>query len=152
MTKITITTAGIKAILFAASLIPLFLAVYMGLTTNVLTVVLSSLFTITLLLHLYYGYKWAKYAATFLSLLFAVTQFFIFKFSISAQGLGFGFLCLLLIINSLLLLRSKAVADFLSKQFTERSKNALLFLKLTRWLLLVIVVIALAKDLIKLAR
>ena len=152
MSKATITTAGVKAILLVAALCPAYLAVYTVLNSSAIVGAVFSLIAIVTLCHLYYGYKWGKYTVALLSLVFSVTQFFMFKSAvIDIKILLLGLLCVVLVINTLLLLRSKAVAEFLSEQHAKRSAKVLLTLKVARWALIAAVVIGLLKDLLQLA-
>ncbi len=96
---------------------------------------------------MYYGYKFAKIIVASISVSFAGIQIFIFARHVD-QPLSVAFILLnaFLLANSVLLLRSKGVADFLTNQAQNRSAKALILLKASRWALLLIVVIALIKD------
>lgn len=153
MSRTTISPAGVKAILTIASLIPLYMAGYMGLSEarNVYLSILFPILAIVVLLHFYYGYKWAKYSVALLTVIFAVTQFFLFKIAVTdLKVLFFLFFCSLLMINTLLLLRANAVTLFLSQQAANRSKQILLYLKISRWILLVVIGVGIIKDLMRL--
>lgn len=153
MSKTIISSAGIKAILIIASLIPLYMAGYMASTEagNTYLSILFPVLVLVVLLHFYYGYKWAKYIVAFLSLMFAVAQFFMFKVVFSdLRVIFFLFFCCFITINALLLLRANSVALFLSQQVAERSKRVLLYLKISRWISFVIIGIGISKDLMRL--
>jgi len=152
MSKTTISPAGVKAILIIASLIPLYMAGYMVLGRDVYLSIFFPVLVAVMLLHLNYGYKWAKYTVALLCLIFAVAQFFIFKVVFTdLRALFFLLLCALLITNTLLLLRANAVSVFLSQQAVGRSKKILLYLKISRWILFVLIIFGVAKDLLRLA-
>ena len=152
MSKTTISPAGVKAILIIASLIPLYLAGYSPLGRDVYLSIFFTVLVVVMLLHLYYGYKWAKYTVACLSLIFAVAQFFMFKVVFTdLRALFFLLLCALLITNTLLLLRANAVSFFLSQQAVGRSKKVLLYLKISRWILFALIAFGVAKDLLRLA-
>lgn len=151
MEKTTITPVGVKAILIIASLVPLYIAGYTALGGDIYLGIFYVVLVIVTLLHLYYGYKWAKLAVVFLSLTFALFQFFMFEVVFTDVNiLLFLFLCVLLIINSVLLLLANPVRIFLSQQATRRSKRVLLNLKLLRWFLFAVIGIGVAKDLMRL--
>jgi len=153
MSKTTISPAGVKAILIIASLIPLYMAGYSLLGRDVYLSIFFTVLVVVMLLHLYYGYKWAKYTVACLSLIFAVAQFFMFKVVFTdLRALFFLLLCCLLIINTLLLLRSDAVTFFLMQQAAVRSRQVLLYLKISRWVLFAVIGVGLAKDLIQLVQ
>jgi hypothetical protein len=67
MKKITVTPLGVKAILLFASLIPIYIAVYVTLGGDVFLSIFFTVFLIVIVSHLYYGYKWAKYTVALLS-------------------------------------------------------------------------------------
>ena len=151
MNKTTITPAGVKAILIIASLVPLYMAGYTAIGGYIFSGIFFTALAILTLVHLYYGYKWAKLAVVFLSLAFAITQFFMLKAVFTDVNiLLFLFLCVLLIINSLLLFLASPVRIFLSQQAARRSKKVLLNLKLLRWFLFAVIGIGVAKDLMRL--
>ena len=152
MKKITITQSGAKAILIIASLIPAYIAVYMTIASDVSINIFLAAFLIVLVSHLYYGYKWAKYTVALLSIIFAVAQFFIARMVFTDWRVLLLLLaCVLLIINTLFLLRANAVTVFLSQQADKRTKNVLLLLKISRWVLYVLLALSIAKDLMRMA-
>lgn len=152
MNKSTITTAGVKAILLVAALCPAYLAVYTVLNSSAVVGAVFSLIAIVTLSHLYYGYKWGKYAVALLSLIFSVSQFFMFKSAvIDIKILLLSLLSVALVINTVLLFRSKAVTQFLSQRYAKRSAKVLLTLKVARWMLIAAVVIGVLKDLLRFA-
>jgi hypothetical protein len=152
MKKITVTPSGVKAIFLFASLIPIYIAVYVTLGGDVFLSIFFTVFLIVIVSHLYYGYKWAKYTVALISLAFAAAQFFILKMVFTDwRVLSLLLVCVLLIINTLLLLRANAVSVFLSQQTDERTQKVLLLLKISRWILYALLVFGIAKDLLRLA-
>jgi hypothetical protein len=123
----------------------------MILGSDVLISVLFTLFVVMVVSHLFYGYKWAKFVVVLVTLSFVVTQFFIFKNAFTdGWTIAFIAMSIALIINALVLLRSKVVAEFLLRQAANRSKVALIILKGLRLIFLAAILVGLASDLIRL--
>jgi hypothetical protein len=152
MSRTTITPTRVKAILIIASLMPVYMAGYVSSGRDVFSGMFFTLFAVVTLLHLYYGYKWAKFTVALSSLFFAVAQFFMFKVVFTdLRVLFFLLFCALLIINTVLLLRANAVSVFLSQQGGGRGKQALFYIKLSRWTLFGVIGVGIMKDLMRLA-
>ena len=151
MTEKPITIFGVKAILIIASLVPLYLAFTTISDGYDLSDFFFTVFVVVTLLHFYCGSKLAKFTVAFISMVFAASQFYInFDYLNNLKILLLLFSCALLIINSFLLLQANAVRVFLAHQFVSRGKNALFYLKMSRWVLYAVIGVAMAKDLMRL--
>ena len=154
MTKIMITTSAVKVILFIESIVLFWLVGY-ALLGNGSTFELQVLFVvlpIVIMLHMYFGYKWAKYLAVAFTLSFVVVQLITvnFRFFNNVYLFMIGLLCVALVTNTVVMLRSVSVKQFLLNQITQRSRSMVLVLKATRWLLFVVIGVSLFKDLARL--
>ena len=142
---------GDKLIVFLATIPLIYTVFYYLLFSSILTGLLILVFATTLLLHLYYGYTWAKIVLALFSLIFAVILFLTLHNNLANINLFLLVaLCIFLSFNSYFLIFSKNLSRFLDQQKSNLNKNTLTQLRVSRWILYLLIIFVLILDLTRL--
>lgn len=147
----TTMSRGDKLIVFLATIPLIYTVFYYLLFSSILTGLLILVFATTLLLHLYYGYTWAKIVLALFSLIFAVILFLTLHNNLANINLFLLVaLCIFLSFNSYFLIFSKNLSRFLDQQKSNLNKNTLTQLRVSRWILYLLIIFVLILDLTRL--
>jgi hypothetical protein len=146
MNETNSATTFVKVVLFLASLIPLFIAFDFLFEADGVLRFLVPFLVCVCLVHVYFGFVWARYLVALSSLVPALIQLLMLD-GLQASAKYFVFFVLISItINSYLLLKSEPVSQFLMLQRGCISDSKLNKLKLSRWTLGVLLMGAIAAD------
>ena len=102
------------------------------------------------LTHLYYGYKWAKYIVALISIISSVIQFYIFDTAFNGLYAILLIASFIFIVNSVVLIKSKVIAEFLNQNLLSLTNSTAFKLKISRWILIVIFMIGVLLDVMRL--
>ena len=149
MTKMVIEFAGAKTIVCLAAAVPAVLLIYAASTsTQAISIAFLLSLEAIISLHLWYGFKWARWFVAIFSTLIALIVLYTFiNVPIRPALVMSALLLVAVIFNSIILLRSTVVTEFLLKQATSRSVTAIRVLKLSRWIFFIVAAIGIVSDL-----
>ena len=139
-----------QIVLTASAIIPLCLAGYLLIEADGILRLLVPAVVLVCLAHMYYGFKWAKYAVALISVIPVYAQLLMLD-GLQATIKYFVFFVLIAItINSFLLLKSKSVSQFLIWQRGCLSDSKLRKLRLLRLTIAFLLIGAIAADVARL--
>ncbi len=144
-------TTFVKIVMFLSSLIPLFIAFDFLFEADGVLRFLVPFLVCVCLVHVYFGFIWARYIVALSSLVPAFIQLLMLD-GLQATAKYFVFFVLISItINSYLLLKSKPVSEFLGRQRACLNDSKLHKLKMLRLTLVVFLIGVLVADVLRLA-
>ncbi len=136
----------IKIVLVIASITPAYIGINNIFNGEGITRILFFVVSFVCLSHLYYGFKWAKYIVSLISIVPSVIQFFVFDISFNSSyaiPLIFSFI---VVVNAIVLIKSKVIAEFLNHKFLNLSNAVAFRLKISRWILTVFFITGILLD------
>ncbi len=139
-----------QIVLAASAIIPLCLAGYLLIEGDGILRLLVPAFVMVCLAHMYYGFRWAKYAVALTSVIPVYAQLLMLGGLQAALKYFVFFVLSAITINSYLLLKSKSVAQFLGRQRAFLSDSKLHKLRLLRLTIAILFIGAIAADVARL--
>ena len=152
MLKFISPSVFIKIVLAISSVIPIYIAIYNIFYGEGITKVLFFAISFVSLAHLYIGFKWAKYVVALISISSAILQFFIFKTSLNNFFAIPLILSFIFVVNAIVLIKSKLVAEFLEHKLLNLSNSSAFKLKISRWILIAIILIGVLLDVMRIIK
>jgi hypothetical protein len=142
----------IRIVLAISSITPVYIAIYNIFYGDGIARVLFFAISFVCLAHLYYGFKWAKYIVALISIIILVLQFYIFDTTFNGLHPILLIASFIFIVNSVVLIKSKVIAEFLNQKLSNLSDSAALKLKISRWILITIFVIGILMDVMRIIK
>ncbi len=143
----------VKTVLFISALIPLYLAGYFVVESDGLLRILVPYFFVLSLVHMYYGFRWARYVVALTSVIPVYAQLLTLD-GLQATIKYFVFIVFIVLIaitiNSYLLLKSKSVSQFFIWQRDCLSDSKLRKLRLLRLTIALLFIAAITADVARL--
>ena len=149
MLKFISPSVFIKIVLAISSIAPIYIAIYNIFYGDGITRVLFFAISFVCLAHRYYGFKWAKFIVALNSVTSSVLQFFIVDISFNSSYVIPLILTLIFLVNSIVLIKSKVIAEFLNQKLQNLSDSVAFKLKISRWILIVFILIGVLLDVIR---
>jgi hypothetical protein len=149
MLKFITPSVFIKIVLAIAAIAPAYIAIYNIFYGDGITRVLFFAISFVCLVHLYYGFKWAKYVVALISIISSVIQFYIFDTTLNGLYAILLIASFVLIVNSVVLIKSKLIAEFLNQKLLNLSNSSSFKLKISRWLLIAIFIVGVLLDVMR---
>jgi hypothetical protein len=146
MLKFITQSVFIKTVLAISSIAPIYIAVINIFNGDGITRVLFLVISSVCLAHLYYGFKWAKYIVALISLIASVLQFYIFDITLNGLYAIVLIASFILVFNSIILIKSKVIAEFLNQKLLSLSDAVAFKLKISRWIIIVLILILVSLD------
>ena len=149
MFKFITPSVFIKIVLAIASITPTYIGINNIFYGEGITRILFFAVSFVCLAHLYYGFKWAKYIVSLISIIPSVIQFFIFDISFNSSyaiPLIFSFI---VVVNAIVLIKSQVIAEYLNQKLLNLSDALAFKLKISRWILTVIFITGILLDVMR---
>ncbi len=149
MLKFFTPSVFIKIVLTISSIVPIYIAVHNFFYGDGIMRVLFFAISFVCLAHLYYGFKWAKYIVGLVSIISSVIQFYIIDTTFNGLYVILFIASFIVIVNSIVLIKSKVIAEFLNQKLLSLSNSSALRLKISRLLLIAIFIVGVLLDIMR---